>query len=260
MQIVISLVFFVFGTVIGSFLNVCIFRIPEKESVSYPASHCMACGHPLGFLDLIPILSYLFGGGRCRYCHRPISPQYIIIETITGALYGAVYLLFGISAHAMLLILFFSVLLVVAGIDLHHMYIPDGAVLLLLAVAGGDLVLKLVAGHFSIAFVCAAFLLSGILLFICIIGFLVFRKEAMGMGDVKLVFPIGLLLGIRNGLMCLYFSFIIGAAVSIGLLFLNKKKFGSQIPFGPYIVAASIIVLLFGDVIWNAYLGYVFGL
>lgn len=259
MQIVTSLLFFVLGAVIGSFLNVCIFRIPQKESIAYPSSHCMACGHTLGFLDLVPIFSWLFMGGKCRYCKRPISSQYIIIEIITGFLYAGSYLILGCGIHTILILAYFSILLIVLGIDLRHMYIPDEMVLLLLLIAGAELIVKVTEGNSFISYLYSAFLLSGILIIVSGIGYLLFHKEAMGMGDIKLVFPIGLLLGMRNGLMCLYLSFVFGAVVSALFLLFGKKKLGSKIPFGPYIVAAVVVVVLYGDRIWNTYMNYVFG-
>ncbi|NLW03055.1 MAG: prepilin peptidase [Clostridiaceae bacterium] len=244
---------FLLGLCIGSFLNVCIYRIPMEKSIISPPSQCTGCGTRLTFRDLIPVLSYIMLRGRCRYCNARISPRYLLIELLTGFVYVIVYLRYGISVETLALLYLFSILLAVFFIDLEHMIIPNG--LVLLGMAGGALVMVYnLFVPFSlyqpsrwytplIGMVSA----SGILFAIALVGLLIYRNDgAMGMGDVKLFIPIGMFLGWKLALLSLFISVMLGGITSIVLLVLKVVKRKSAIPFGPFIVAGSFIAALAG--------------
>lgn len=242
---------FVFGIIIGSFLNVCIYRIPREESIAFPPSHCTQCSHPLAWYDLIPIVSYLSLRGKCRYCGEAISPQYPIIEILNGLLYLFVFQHFGFSLEFAFYGFMTSILIVICVIDYYRQIIPDELVLLILCT--------------TIVYKVSAYFLNGMPVLIkdSIFGFLtggllflaiaVISNGAMGGGDIKLIAVLGLILGLKSTLLNILLSFIIGAVVSIYLLLSGKKGRKDAIPFGPFISIAFIVTLFYGDSIINWY-------
>jgi len=247
---------FLLGLCVGSFLNVCVYRIPLEKSVISPPSHCTGCGTRLSFADLVPVLSYIMLGGKCRYCKAKISLRYPLIELLTGIVYLVIYLRYGISVETLALAYLFSILLAVFFIDLEHMIIPNG--LVLLGMAGGALIMVYnLFVPFSlyqpsrwytplIGMVSA----SGILFAVALAGLLIYGNDgAMGMGDVKLFIPIGMFLGWKLALLSLFFSVMLGGITSIVLLILKVVNRKSAIPFGPFIVAGTFIAALAGNAI-----------
>lgn len=242
---------FALGIIIGSFLNVCIYRIPREESIAFPPSHCTHCSHPLDWYDLIPIVSYFSLRGKCRYCGEGISPQYPIIELLNGILYLFVFHYFGLSLEFAFYGFMASILVVICLIDLHEQIIPDELVLLILIAT----VLYKAAAYFlygtSIVFRDGIFgFLSGGLFFLIIA---VASNGAMGGGDIKLIAVLGLILGLKKTLLNILLAFIIGAVVSLYLLLSGKKGRKDAIPFGPFINIAFIITLFYGDMIIRRY-------
>ena len=238
----------------GSFLNVCIYRIPLEKSIVFPASFCPNCGTPLKARDMIPVISYAALKGKCRTCGQKISVQYPLVELTTGILWVLVYRRYGISAEAAALIFLFSVLIPVALIDLKCMIIPDG--LVLTGLAGGAAVFvyhtffrpfRLFDSDRWYAPLIGMISASGILFLIALIGLLIYKDDsAMGMGDVKIFLPIGLFFGWRLSVLTLFLAVILAGTVGIVLLLFHVLNRKSTIPFGPFIVIASFIVGLYG--------------
>jgi leader peptidase (prepilin peptidase) / N-methyltransferase len=258
---------FLTGITIGSFLNVCIWRMPREESVVAPPSHCPACGYRLAPLDLIPLLSFLFLRQRCRKCGKPISWRYFIIELITGLVFIALtwaclsqdrlwdlpfYLIFAAAFIAIFLI------------DLEHMIIPDE-----LVIAGGvAALLKALGETFSLGGTAQGVLpglgwpplleflagaVAGALFFILIelLSRLLFRKEGMGGGDMKLGAAIGALLGVKSALLSFALAVFAGAIIGIFLMTLRRKQKVDYIPFGPFMVLSAFLLMLFPVGVWT---------
>jgi leader peptidase (prepilin peptidase)/N-methyltransferase len=236
---------FALGIIIGSFLNVCIYRIPREESIAFPPSRCTRCSHPLAWHDLIPILSYLSLKGKCRYCGEAISPQYPVIEALNGILYLFVFHYFGLSLEFVFYGFMLSILIVICLIDYYDRIIPDGLVLTILTAT----VLYKAAVYFAygtpVPFRDGIYgFLSGGLLFLAIA---VISNGAMGGGDIKLTAALGLILGLKKTILNILLSFMIGAAVSLYLLLSGRKGRKDEIPFGPFINISFVITLFFGD-------------
>ena len=261
LHIVICIFMFLLGTCVGSFLNVCIFRIPENKSIIFPPSECPDCNTRLRPVDLIPVFGYILLKGKCRYCKKPISIQYPLVEFLTGMVWLLVYLRYGLSIETAALLFLYTLLIPVTFIDLKYMIIPNG--LVLTGLVGGFIlsIYHIFVKPFSlyqsslwyepfIGMVSA----SGILFVIAIIGFIIYKNDgAMGMGDVKLFIPIGMILGWKLALLTLFLAIVLGGVISIILLILKIKDRKSAIPFGPFIAIATYITGFFGNQILNWY-------
>ena len=243
---------FILGIIIGSFLNVCIYRIPKGESIAFPSSHCTYCSTPLKWYDLVPIFSFLSLRGKCRYCGGAISPQYPIVELLNGFLYLLNFYYFGLSIDFVFYSFLISILIVISFIDYYEQIIPDGLVLMILISA--------IIYRLSIYFIdntplafwnsIIGFLTGGVLfLLIAVVS-----KGAMGGGDIKLIAVLGFILGLKKTLLNILLSFLIGAVFSILLLLSGKKGRKDAIPFGPFICLAFLITILYGDGIINWYI------
>lgn len=242
---------FIFGSIIGSFLNVCIYRIPREESIAYPSSHCPKCSTPLKWYDLIPILSFLFQKGKCRYCGEIISPQYPIVELLNGILYIIIFHLYGTSVDFVFYSLIVSILIIISFIDYHHQVIPDSLVVitLILSICYKITIFILCKTPFNLLNSILGLLIGGGLFLIIALA----SRGGMGGGDIKLISVLGFILGFKKTLLNILLSFIIGAVFSLFLLLLKKKGKKDAIPFGPFINIAFIITLFFGDMIINWY-------
>lgn len=243
---------FILGIIIGSFLNVCIYRIPREESIVYPSSHCTKCNTSLKWYDLIPMFSFLFQKGKCRYCGEPISPQYLIVELLNGVLYTTIFHFYGLTINFVFYSLLISVLMIISFIDYYHQIIPDclSAVIIILTILYKLLLFILYKIPFnSITSMLALLLSGGLFLLIAIVS-----KGGIGGGDIKLISVLGFVLGIKKILLNMLLSFIIGGIFSIFALLLKKKGKKDTIPFGPFINIAAVITLFFGDSIINWYL------
>ncbi|MBS5986079.1 A24 family peptidase [Clostridium sp.] len=248
MSFIIGVIVFFFGTLIGSFLNVCIFRIPNEESIVYPPSHCGNCNHRLKVLDLIPIFSYIFLRGRCRYCKGRVSLQYPLVEGLTGVLFVLIYLKYGLTIELFKFMVFTALLIVIGIIDLKTQDIYDSTVILTGVVGIGFIIIEFFMGNeINISALAIGILVPVIFLAI----FSAFG--AMGWGDVELVGVTGLFLIGKFNIINLFLSIIIGGSFAIGFMVLKKKEKGNMMAFGPYIAMASYITLLFPNEIINLY-------
>lgn len=279
---------FIMGTVVGSFVNVLIYRIPEDISIITPPSMCPKCKHRLGAPDLVPLLSFLAAGRKCRYCSQPVSWRYFSIEFLTGAVFAITIWQFGPTANAVLLCALFASLIASFFIDMGHFIIPDelnyfGIAIGLMRAAVADRPFAAnIYGRPEIgqapsmgAALAGAAGLSLLLLVITKAGNVMFRKqvaaqqqqweesgmldegeelEAMGLGDVKLAAAMGANLGLVGGLVGVFIGFGAGAIVGI-LLKLSKRLEGHAIPFGPYLIAGTAAALFYGPPLVTWYLG-----
>lgn len=238
---------FVFGTTIGSFINVVVDRLIKDESLG-GRSHCDYCKKTLQWLDLIPVLSFLIQKGRCRYCHRRLSFQYPLVETGTGVLYVITWLLLPLGHSILHLVLYWGIVSaawIIFISDLKYQLISDYIQIILLFFI---LLLKIIenATFFSLFIDIASGF--GVLFPIALI-FLLSRGKAMGEGDIILAFSIGFLLGIVNGLLALYIAFLCGAGIGIILLVMKKKKMKSKIAFGPFLIVGMASASIWGGLI-----------
>lgn len=241
----------IYGLLIGSFLNVLIYRIPREESIAFPGSHCPECDHNLRWYDNIPVLSYLILGGKCRYCGTRISVQYPLIETLNAIVYVVLYISLGWGVDFIAFALIASVLIAIAGIDLKEQIIPDSLVLSILVIEVLHKALNYFMYDISPGLTDSLLGLSvagGIFLLIVLVS-----KGGMGGGDVTLIGALGFVLGLKGILLTIFFSFILGAIISIFLLATGLKTRKDPIPFGPFIILGFFIVLLWGNGIISWY-------
>jgi len=229
---------FVFGAAFGSFLNVCICRLPERRSIAWPRSSCPRCGKRLAPRDLAPVLSYLALGGRCRYCREPISIQYPIVELATGLLFATVVAVHGVSLVSLKYLIFVSLLVVVAGTDINTRLIPNAVTYPGMAV--GFILSLFIPG--------ISFLQSIVGLLVC--GGVVYllawaSKGGMGGGDIKLMGMMGAFLGWDAGLLALFVGALLGSVVGIARIALGKQKRRDPMPFGPFLAVGGLISAFF---------------
>lgn len=242
--------FGVVGLFIGSFLNVCIYRLPRQESLVWPGSHCPACGRFIKPLELIPVVSYLLQRGRCRTCGETISLKYPVVELITGVVfYWAAGYADGDVLKFTSAILFLSGLVVVFFVYLSHWIIPDKVVFPLTAVG---LVLSAFQGTFLSSIAAAAVGFFGFYA-IAWLGTLLLKKEAMGGGDIKLAGMIGCYLGMRLMLAGFFLAFLIGAIVSLPLLLTRRREAQDPVPFGPMMSVGAALALIKGTELLDWY-------
>lgn len=236
---------FVFGAAIGSFLNVCIFRIPAKESIIKPPSQCPYCHHPIRFYDNIPIISFLILRARCRNCAAKISWRYPLVELITALLALFLFLKFGLTLNFLVFFVFTAILIVISFIDLDHQIIPDVlslpgipifflAAILIVKIPWHEAVIGLLIG-------------GGMLFLIAFIYQFITKREGMGGGDIKLLAMIGGFLGWKSLIFILLFSSFAGALVGLALMIIKKMDMKYAVPFGPFLSAAAVAFIFWGD-------------
>ena len=245
---------FILGLIVGSFSNVCIYRIPRNESIIYPASHCPKCRSKIKPVDNIPLLSFILLKGRCRNCKSKISIQYPIVEFLTGLIYLIVYRIYGLSIQSLIYIILSSALIIIAFIDLNEQIVPD--VISLPGIVIGFIISFFVPYISFINSALGVLVGGGIILIIGLAGSVIFKKEAMGGGDVKLAAMIGAFLGWRYIIISLFLGFFLGALVGIVLILSKIKSREDTVPFGPFIVLGSFITLLCGEKIISWYIGF----
>lgn len=249
---------FLFGLSIGSFLNCYIYRLKIGESLK-GNSFCPSCKHKLSVFDLIPLLSFLFLKGKCRYCDKKISFQYPIVEFFTGFLFVGTFLSFGtfVSFQSILLLILvlisFSLLIVIFVYDLKHYIIPNKVIYPTIGVVSLYIFLTgLFANNLSII---ANHLIAGVLSFIFFFSIFFFSKgRGIGFGDVRYSFLMGLLLGYPDILVGLFLSFFIGAIIGVTLIAFKIKERKDMIPFGPFLVTGTFVAFFWGEIIINWYL------
>jgi leader peptidase (prepilin peptidase)/N-methyltransferase len=243
-----KLVVFIYGLIFGSFYNVCIYRIPNKKSIAFPPSSCGNCNHKLHLIDLIPIASYVFLKGRCRYCNEKISIQYPLIELFTGLLFLFSYIQFGMSIMFIKSVVLVSIVLIVSMIDFKHYIIPD-SISLLTFVLG--IIFNLIIRDISIKSLIFAFILGGGFLFvIALIG-------PMGGGDIKIMAGFALFLGFEKTILALLLSFTLGGIIGILLIVTKIKGRKDNIPFGPFLGMGSYISFIYFEQIFNWYINLI---
>lgn len=249
-----TILIFIYGLIIGSFLNVCIYRIPREENIAFPSSHCLNCDTSLKWYDNIPLFSYIFLKGRCRYCKDRISIQYPLIELLNGVLYLLLFYKFNLSIDFVLYGLISSTLIVVTLIDLKEMVIPDSLVITILVLSLLYKVSNYIIHKTSINIIDS---IGGLLLaggfFLLIV---IFSNGGMGGGDVTLIASLGFLVGIKNILLTIFLSFILGGIISVFLLATKIKTRKDPIPFGPFIVLGYMISVMCGEELINWYLRF----
>ena len=242
------LLIFLFGAAVGSFLNVCAWRIPQKEPFILGRSLCPQCKHPLGARDLIPLFSFICLQGRCRYCHEKISLRYPLVELISGFLFVAVVLVHGFSFLAVVNLVLVGILLTAALIDLEWLYVPNRLVFF------GLICGTILSFRFGVpigASVFGAFMGTVPMLAIYLVS-----RGGMGAGDVKLSGMIGVFLGWRLTALALFLSFLSGAVVGMGLVIIGKKGRKDAIPFVPFLAFGAVVASLWGIDIINWYLTF----
>lgn len=263
MQLIITLYILIFGLVIGCFLNVCIYRIPAKQSIISPPSHCTSCGTRLRPLDLVPVFSYIFLKGKCRYCGERVSARYPIVEGLTAAVFVILYFRFSFSVEFLTAIFFSCILICLAFIDFDLKIIPNELVIT-------GLISGVVLFVYNLFYPVSMYgdrawynpLIgmasgAGFLLLVAMIGSIVYKSEdAMGMGDVKLLAAVGLFLGWRLTIVALLLAVICAAITSLVLMLFKKLNIKSTVPFGPFISLGTFIALVYGWNIIEVYLGF----
>ena len=245
----------ILGALTGSFLNVCIYRLPRKESIVFPGSHCPACQHPIRFYDNIPVLSYLILKGKCRFCKQAISPRYPLVEILNTAFYLLLYYRFGWSWDTVIYSLFASSLLIISFIDLDHRIIPDE--ISLPGIIAGIAASFLLKGVSPLSSLSGVFLGGGILFLVAFGYEKLAHKEGMGGGDIKLIAMIGAFIGWQGIPFVVLVSSLIGAIIGISLMVIEKKDTKFAIPFGPFLSLGAMIYLFIGPelIVWYLSLG-----
>jgi leader peptidase (prepilin peptidase)/N-methyltransferase len=250
---VLYLVVGTFGALVGSFLNVCIFRLPRSESIVWPGSHCSSCSHPIEFYDNIPLLSYLWLGGRCRACRKGISIRYPLVEVANALGYLTILWYFGPTWTAALYALLFSALVVVTGTDLTHKMIPN--VITLPGIAIGLIGAVTVLPVDWMNSVLGLTVGGGLLWLLAWLSPYLFGKEGMGGGDIKLLAMIGAFLGWKPALLTIMIGSLTGSIIGVSLIALHIIKRDDYIPFGPFIVLGALLSLFFAQPLLDWYQG-----
>jgi leader peptidase (prepilin peptidase)/N-methyltransferase len=255
--IAVSLLAAFYGLFVGSFLNVCIYRIPIGETLVASHSHCTTCEHKLAWYDLFPLFSYLFLGGKCRYCKTHISAQYPIIEALNSVIWGLTFyftlsyshwdiLGFRTIASAVIYCLFFSALIVLSGIDFFHRIVPDrvNLFILILGIALTAVDYNNLASH-----VIGFFAVSVPFFILTLLG-------CMGFGDTKLYAVAGLVIGWKAALISVLLACLTGAVISLPSYIIQKKKGVKhpRIPFVPFIAIGMFIAVFWADALINWYI------
>lgn len=267
---------FIFGLIVGSFLNVCIIRLPRGRSVVSPPSHCPQCREPIKFYDNIPIISFLLLRGTCRKCGEPISWRYPLVELMNGLFYVWIVREFGLGGEAFLMMAFCSALIVMTFIDFDHQIIPDLITLpgILIGISIAPFYMSALneplpfnLGHLMphaaphlISFLNSVIGMIFGALPLLTIGWLwekLRNVEAMGGGDVKLMGMVGAFLGWKGALLTIMLGALVGSVVGLGLIAAKRHKMDKVIPFGPFLALGSVITAFYGHDIIAWYLGLI---
>jgi leader peptidase (prepilin peptidase)/N-methyltransferase len=241
-MIAIYLVTLILGLLFGSFFNVCIYRIPRNESIVFPGSHCPHCDRDIKPWDNIPVLSYLILRGKCRFCKAGISWRYPLVESLTAALFLYTVHRFSISWDTLVYSIFVSALIVISFIDIDYRIIPD-------VISLPGIILGFLAAVFLLPLQWHDSLLGiliggGVILAVGYLGELVFKKEAMGGGDVKLLAMIGAFVGWKLALLTIFFGSLAGAVIGLVMKLFTGDEY---IPFGPFLALGALAALCFGE-------------
>ncbi|MEZ5283340.1 MAG: prepilin peptidase [Vicinamibacterales bacterium] len=243
----------IFGLAIGSFLNVVIHRLPRGQSLMSPPSTCPSCGTRLRAIDNVPVLSWIMLGGRCHHCRAPISPQYPIVELVTGLLFLLVAWLTPASPLLAARLILVVILVVLFGIDLHHQILPN--VITLPGIAIG-FAFSLAGPPGWMASLTGIALGAGILYGIAAAYYAVRREEGLGMGDVKMLAMIGAFLGWKAVLVTLILASFSGALVGVGIIAFSRGTMRLALPFGTFLAVGALAAMLVGDPLITWYSGF----
>lgn len=237
-----------FGAAFGSFFNVCISRIPKKESIIFPVSHCPVCNKKLNMIDNIPIISFIALKGRCRHCSAKIHPHYLIVELFTSLIFLLLYMKFGLSILFAKYIIFISFGLIIVFIDLFHKIIPDKLSLPMIPLGLGFSLIFPTDISFKNSLIAG---LSSFVIFLLTAYFfkIITKKDALGGGDIKLIAGIGTFVGIFGTIFTIVFGSVFGLIILSLIKYDHKKEF----PFGPFLLLASFVYVIFGDLIFDLY-------
>ena len=268
-----ELIAFVYGTVVGSFLNVCIWRLPRDESLMRPGSHCPSCDRLLRAWDLVPLFSFLVQRRKCRYCGEPISWRYFGVELLTGLYFVAIYYAFGWGIDSLVYALFGASLIAIFFIDLEHWIIPDQLSVfgILLGLARDGIGLadgSRMAYQLPIPWtswdlplpqsVVGILVCGGVFYAIAALSGLVFKKEGMGGGDIKLAAAVGAILSLDVALLSFFAAVALGSVIGVGLIVAGRKSRKDYVPFGPMMVAGAMLAIFYGRQLiemWRSYVG-----
>lgn len=248
LNVLCSFYFLCLGLLLGSFYNVCIYRIPREESVVFPPSHCTSCNTKLKPLDLVPVFSYVFLKGRCRYCREKISPRYALIELFTGIIFLVLYLNYGLSFDFLKYIVLVSFLIVIGMIDYDTTDVYSVTTYSAIAIGIIFILINYFMGFEFKSYIYGGILAGGI------IAVIILLTRGMGWGDFEIALMCGLYLGLGNSIVLLFSSFIIGGAAGAFLILTKRKTKNDYIPFGPSIAAAALFTMFFGERIISFYI------
>ena len=243
----------VLGLCIGSFLNVVIYRLPNKMSLAKPGSHCTNCNYSLKWYDNIPVLSYVMLGGRCRKCKTRISPRYILVEIFTATMYALCVSLFWEQSivYSITAMLFISVLICVFYIDLEHTYIPNRFQVIILALG----IVAIFFDSYTVWYDHIIGMLAGgfVFLLIYFLALVYYKQEGLGFGDVKLAFVVGLFLGWQRFILAMLIASLVGCLILVPIKHIKKMDSKHEFPFAPFITFGTLVALLFGAQILTWY-------
>lgn len=245
--ILLYMIIFIFGICIGSFTNVCIYRIPKQEDIVKPRSHCMSCGYQLSWDDLVPLVSYIVLGGRCRNCKEKISIQYPLVEALNGVLYLIIFAKYGLSVETLLYCALFSALVTLSVIDFRTYEIPFGINLFILALG----LIRVVTDYTNWSDYAIGLASVGGVLFIL---YWVSNGTAIGGGDVKLMAACGLLVGWKLVILGFFVGCIVGSVIHILRMKLSGE--GRVLAMGPYLSIGVMLAVLWGEQFLTWYLGH----
>lgn len=245
-----TILFFLYGLLFGSFYNVVGLRVPKKQSIIRPRSACPSCGRTLSFLELMPVVAYVIQLGKCKHCGKRISPIYPIMELTTGLLFALAYIKIGWSFELVIALTLISLLVIITVSDLTYMLIPDKVLLVFTGIFIIELIIEPLSPWWdSLAGAAVAFIM---LLAIAIIS-----KGGMGGGDIKLFTVLGLVLGVKLVFVSFFFANLIGAIIGIIGMAIGKIERKKPIPFGPFIAIGTIMAYFFHKEIFTWYLSLV---
>jgi leader peptidase (prepilin peptidase)/N-methyltransferase len=252
-DLIVNLFVFFAGMCIGSFLNVCIYRIPAGLSVAYPPSSCPRCDQSIRFYDNIPVISYIILRGRCRSCAAPIAIRYPLVEMLTGLAAWCVFAKHGPSLATLTYFVFIAVLIIITFIDIDHQIIPD-----ILSLPG--IPLFLAAGLWTTPISWSEALAGiaiggGSLLLVALVYRHLTGKDGMGMGDVKLLAMIGAMIGWKGVCFTIFFSSVVGSLVGLFLMMKTGGSLKTRLPFGPFLAIGAVAYVFYGPELIDAYLG-----
>ena len=249
---------FIFGITFGSFLNVLIYRLPREISIISPGSHCPQCKKPVKPYDNIPILSYLILRGKCRHCGARISPRYMLVELLAGLLVVFSIYYFGLNVKGFAAAYLSLIFIAVFFIDLEFTIIPDIFTFpgIVIGLAVSFLPGAFVGWKESLIGIAVG---GGVFLLVGKLGELVFKKEAMGLGDVKFAAMLGAFLGWKSLLLIFILASFLGSVIGLAIIAFSArdKRRSTYVPFGPFLVVAGIITIYLGNTIINAYLNFI---